>query len=90
MIQKGGAQTVRLRGLADANALKSTRIEIGSGEAPTTWTVIGAAKQSSESDGVLGEIPTSAFKGSSVWQIRLVVLHNNGASREVRYKLSLG
>ncbi|MGO9700862.1 MAG: S8 family serine peptidase [Xanthobacteraceae bacterium] len=90
VIQKGGAQTVRVRGLADANAFKSARIEVGAGDAPTTWTVVGAAKQSSETDGVLGEIPAAAFKGSPVWQIRLVVSHRNGASREVRYKLSLG
>ena len=90
VIQKGGAQVVRVRGLADANAFKGARIEIGAGDAPTTWNVIGAAKQSSDPDGVLGEIPAAAFKGSAVWQIRLVVSHGNGASREARFKLSLG
>jgi subtilisin family serine protease len=90
VIQKGGAQTVRVRGQAEANDFKSARIEVGSGHAPTTWTVIGSAKPSSESDGVLGEIPATAFKGATVWQIRLVVSHGNGASREVRYRLTLG
>ncbi len=87
--QKGGAQVVRVRGLADANAFKGARIEIGQGDAPTTWTVIGPAKQSSDADGVLGEIPASAFKGAATWQIRLVVSHGNGATREARYKLNL-
>jgi subtilisin family serine protease len=90
VVQKTGAQTVRVRGLADANDFKAARIEVGVGDAPTTWTVIGPAKQSSDADGVLGDIPATAFKGSPIWQIRLVVSHGNGASREVRYRLSLG
>ena len=90
VVNKGGAQVVRVRGLADANAFKGARLEIGAGEAPTTWTVIGPAKQSTEADGVLGEIPASAFKGAAVWQVRLVVSHGSGPTREARYKLSLG
>jgi subtilisin family serine protease len=90
VVQKGGSQIVRVRGLADANAFKAARIEVGAGDSPTTWTVIGPAKQSPEADGVLGEIPAAAFKGSSVWQVRLVVSHGNGATREARFKLSLG
>jgi subtilisin family serine protease len=90
VVQKGGTQSVRVHGLSDANAFKSARIEIGAGESPTTWTVIGPAKQSSDSDGVLGEIPAVAFKGSAVWQVRLVVSHSNGSTREARFKLSLG
>src|ERR1700682_3394720 len=37
VVQKGGAQAVRVHGTADANAMKSARLEIGAGEAPTSW-----------------------------------------------------
>ena len=63
VVQKGGKQAVRVRGTADANALKSARIEIGQGEAPTSWKQVGAAKKNAGPDGVLGEIPATAFAG---------------------------
>jgi len=90
VVQKAGKQVVRVHGLADANDFRSARIEVGAGEAPTTWTVIGGASQSADGDGVLGDIPATSLKGSQVWQVRLVVVHANGASREARFKLSLG
>ncbi len=90
VVQKAGKQVVRVHGLADANDFRSARIEVGAGEAPTTWTVIGGASQSADPDGVLGDVPATSLKGSQVWQVRLVVVHANGSSREARFKLSLG
>jgi hypothetical protein len=90
VVQKGGAQAVRVHGTADANALKSARIEIGAGETPTTWKGVGPAQKAAGPDSVLGDIPAVALKGARVWQIRLVVEHNNGSVREARFKLSLG
>jgi hypothetical protein len=90
VVTKGKAQAVRVRGTADANALKSARIEIGAGETPKTWKTIGPAKKSSESDAVLADIPASAFSGAKVWQIRVLVTHDNNKTREARFKLRLG
>lgn len=90
VVQAGGKQAVRVRGTADANALKSARIEIGQGEAPTSWKQVGVARKSAGSDGLLGEIPASAFQGGKTWQIRVLVEHANGATREARLKLNLG
>ena len=82
-------QVVRVYGTADANALKSSRLEIGAGENPTSWKVIGRARRGPGPDTLLGDIPAGAFKGSTDWQIRVVVNHNNGLSREARFKLNL-
>jgi subtilisin family serine protease len=90
VVQKGGNQTVRVRGTADANAFKSARLEIGQGDAPTSWTPIGAAQKSAGPDAVLGDIPATAFKGATKWEIRVVVTHADGSVREARFKLSLG
>ena len=89
VVQQGGTQTVRVHGTADASALKSASLEIGQGDNPTTWTRIGAAKKGAGPDDVLGEISAASFKGSRVWQIRVVVTHNDGSVREARFNLSL-
>ncbi len=90
VVQTGGKQAVRVRGTADANALKSVRIEIGQGEAPTSWKQVGKARKNAGPDGILGEIPATAFQGAKVWQVRVLVGHTNGATREARLKLNLG
>lgn len=90
VVQKAGAQAVRVHGTADANALGSAQLEIGQGENPATWTPVGAAKKSAGPDDVLGDIPGASFKGSQTWQIRVVVMHKDGAKREARFNLKLG
>ena len=90
VVQKGGSQVVRVRGTADANAFKMARIEIGKGEAPTNWKAVGPAKKAAGPDSALGDIPATALKGAPVWQIRLIVVHKNGTTREARFKLTLG
>jgi len=90
VVGKGKTQAVRVHGTADANALKSARIEIGQGEMPTTWKNIAAAQKGGGPNSVLGDIPATALKGATVWQIRVVVEHNNGSVREARFKLNLG
>lgn len=90
VVQKGGTQVVRVHGTAGADALKSARIEIGEGETPANWKSVTEAEPGAGPDSVLGDIPASAFKGATVWQIRVVVEHKNGSVREARFKLTLG
>jgi subtilisin family serine protease len=90
VVQQGRAPVVRVRGTADANAMKAARIEIGQGEAPTNWKRIGAVKRSAGPDAVLGDIPATALQGAKVWQVRVIVEHKNGTEREARFKLNLG
>jgi subtilisin family serine protease len=89
VVQKAGAQTVRVYGTADANGFASARIEIGAGETPATWAPIAGAPKSSGPDSVLADIPASALRGAPVWQVRVVVKHKSGAQREARFRLSL-
>lgn len=90
VIQKGGAQAVRVYGAADANALKAASIEIGAGDNPATWKQVATPKKTPGPDGVLAEIPAANFAGSAVWQIRVVATHNSGATREARFRMKLG
>jgi subtilisin family serine protease len=90
VVQKGGAQAVRVHGTAAANAMKSADIEIAQGETPKEWTRVGAAQKSEGADGVLGDIPAARLKGAKVWQIRVLVEHDNGSKREARFKLTVG
>jgi len=64
VVKKGGSQAVRVHGTADANALKSARLEIGAGETPTTWKAVGTSQKSAGPDTVLADIPATAFQGS--------------------------
>jgi len=89
VVKKGGGQVVRLHGTADGNALKSARLEIGAGETPASWKPVGTVQKSAGPDTTLGDIPASAFRGSPLWQIRVVVTHDSGATREARFRLSL-
>ncbi len=90
VVQKGGAQAVRVHGTAAANAMKSANIEIAQGESPHEWTRVGPAQRSDTADGVLGDIPAARLKGAKVWQIRVLVEHDNGCKREARFKLTVG
>lgn len=90
VVQVGNRQAVRVRGTADANALKAARVEIGEGETPAKWTRVSNAKKTAGPDGILGDIPAAALQGAKVWQIRIVVEHKSGATREARFKLNLG
>jgi subtilisin family serine protease len=89
-VQRGGSTVVRVHGTADANAFGSAQLEIGQGDNPTNWTPVGAVKKAAGPDDVIGEIPTDKLKGSQRWQIRVLVVHSNGAKREARFNLRLG
>ncbi len=89
VLQKGASQLVRVHGTAAGNAVRSANIEIGQGESPKAWTRIGPAEKSEGADGVLADIPAARLKGAKVWQIRVVVEHDNGSKREARFKLTI-
>ena len=90
VVRERDQQVVRVLGIADANALKSAHIEIGQGENPTSWKAIGPARKGAGPDSILGDIPASALAGAKVWQLRVIVEHASGATREARFKLTLG
>ena len=88
--QPGAAPQLFMHGTADADALKSARLEIGEGETPASWKPVAEVKKAAGPAGVLGDIPAGALKGAKVWQIRIVVEHKDGSVREARFKLTVG
>jgi subtilisin family serine protease len=89
VVQKGREQVVRVLGTADANAFDSAKLEVGSGQDPRQWKTVSSVRKAAGPAAVLGDIPARDFAGSKVWQIRVVVRHNSGASREARFNLNL-
>jgi Subtilase family len=89
VVKKGNQQVVRVHGIAGANALKSAKLEIGSGADPKQWKSVASVHKSAGPDAVLGDIPAKSFAGSKTWQIRVVVQHMSGATREARFNLNL-
>jgi hypothetical protein len=88
VVQTHGAQLVQVKGTADADRLKSARVEIGAGEVPDHWKRVGELDQPVR-DGVLATIPAAELRGTPVWMIRLVAEHAGGRSREMRFQLNL-
>lgn len=86
----GGARVVRVMGVADADKFTGARVEIGAGDAPTTWTKVGDDIASSVTGGVLADIPVNSFRGNARWTLRIVARHANGREREARFLLNLG
>jgi subtilisin family serine protease len=89
VVKKGNSQVVRVHGTADADMLKSSSLQVGAGDTPSAWTTIAQVQKSPGPDSVLGDIPATALRGSPLWQIRVVVNHDNGAAREARFRLNL-
>ena len=78
VVAKGNRQFVRVHGIAEANALKSALVQIGKGDNPTKWKRVLSVKKA------------SVFAGAKVWQIRVLVTHKTGKTREARFTLRLG
>ena len=82
--------TLEVDGSANADALAEAHLEIGAGEEPSSFTAVGTPLTKGVTKGILGTVDATAFSGSSVWIIRIVVRHKNGRMREARFRLQLG
>jgi subtilisin family serine protease len=88
--QANGRTVVRVNGTAASDQLKEAYIEIGVGDAPTSWKRVSRTISAPVNGGVLDDLDPSAFAGSPQWTLRVVTVSRNGKQREARYKLSLG
>ena len=88
--QASGHTVVRVSGTANADRLKEAYIEVGAGDAPTSWKRVSRTISNPVANGVLDDLDPSVFAGSKDWILRVVTVHQNGKQREARYKLSLG
>lgn len=89
-VKDGGAVWIEVTGSAGADGFRRAWLELGEGESPSTWKRVGTELTSVVEKSALGRIPVSAFAGSKVWTVRLVVEREDGKTREVRYTLKLG
>ena len=88
VVTRDGKQLVQVSGTATADHLARRSLEIGSGETPSRWKRVGEATDAVE-NGVLGSMPAEELRGAKIWMIRSVVEHQNGTTREVRFRLDL-
>lgn len=88
VVQTGDGPAASVRGTADADALDEIRIEIGQGERPGEWRRV-ARHRDGVTGGEIARVPAAAFAGAPIWTLRVVVLHENGRSRESRFQLEL-
>lgn len=88
--QADGRTVVRVSGTASADQLKEAYIEIGVGDAPTSWKRVSRTISAPVVGGVLDDLDPSVFAGSKDWTLRVVAVDQDGKQREARYKLSLG
>lgn len=87
--QGANGPVARVLGTVDAESFAGARIEIGAGERPAAWKAVPGGPTKPVQEGVLGEIPASAFQGAAVWTLRVIASHANGRTREARYLLRL-
>ena len=85
-----GRTVVRVSGTASADKFKEGYIEIGAGEAPSSWKRVSRTFKQPVSGGVLDDLEPSVFAGGSVWTLRVIAVHQGGRQRESRFKLTLG
>ncbi|MBW2395339.1 MAG: S8 family serine peptidase [Deltaproteobacteria bacterium] len=88
--QIDGATVVQITGTADANRFAKAWLEIGPGEDPAEWTRVEDSPAGPVRDGLLGQVPASAFGGAPKWTLRVRVEHEDGTLREARFVLTLG
>jgi hypothetical protein len=79
-----GSGWTRLRVLKSVIGVTDADADVAAAFKPVL-TVTGPVQSAA-----LGRIPASAFAGSPVWIVRLVVHHKNGRTREARFRLQLG
>ncbi len=84
-----GAFFVNVEGTADANAFAGASVQIGIGEAPSSWKEV-ATVDNRVTKGALAKIDANEFRAAPTWTIRVVVSHANGRTREQWYVLQLG
>lgn len=88
--QRDGNTVVEVHGSLQGSSLARGWIEIGAGEAPTTWKKIGTDIRNAIERGALGSIPASELSGAKVWTIRVIGEDKNGIRREAWFRLNLG
>ncbi len=88
--QTESGTVVAVMGTTNADQFSNASIQMGQGDDPAEWKVITDDIEAAVSSGQIGGIPAAEFAGSTVWVIRLITTHENGRTREARFRLDLG
>lgn len=88
--QTDGGAVVAIMGTTNADQFANASIQMGAGDDPANWKEISDEIVNSVINGQVGTIPAAEFAGSTVWVIRLITIHENGKTREARFRLDLG
>lgn len=87
--REGGRTVIRVRGTAVASDLARYRVELGKGEAPSSWKRVGPEGTAPVEDGLLGTIPIREITSRGTWTIRVVARDGAGREREARGTLAV-
>ena len=90
VVQKGKKAVLRVSGTADAAPFAKAWIELGQGENPGSWKMVGKQLSEGTRDTGLVDIPVDELRGAKTWTLRLIVEAGNGRQREFRFVFKLG
>lgn len=89
-VVEGGKPYLRVSGTAAADTLGNAWLEIGAGDAPTSWLKVSRDIHDNITDGILDAVDANHFAAAKRWTLRVVVQHKSGRQREARFLLNLG
>lgn len=87
--QVGGQPAVQVFGTADGTTLKSYQVQLGRGEAPTSWKTVAVQADKSVEDGLLAAFPQREITARGKWSVRVIVQDASGRTREARGSLDI-
>jgi subtilisin family serine protease len=87
--QLAGQPAVQVFGTADGTTIKSYQVQIGRGEAPTSWKTVAVQADKTVEDGLLAAFPLREITARGKWSVRVIVQDAGGRTREARGSLDI-
>jgi subtilisin family serine protease len=87
--QVAGQPAVQVFGTAEGTLLKSYQVQIGRGEAPTSWKTVATQTDKTVEDGLLAAFPLREITARGKWSVRVIVQDAGGRTREARGTLDI-
>jgi hypothetical protein len=87
--QVAGQPAVQVFGTADGTTIKSYQVQIGRGEAPTSWKTVAVQADKAVEDGLLAAFPLREITARGKWSVRVIVQDAGGRTREARGTLDI-
>ena len=81
-IQTGGSLVIQVKGTAASSEFREAWLELGFGEKPTEWKIVGTKIATSITDGVLSEITPNDFDKRGKWTVRVMLKTKRDGMKE--------